>query len=61
MISDPTDREDRDRSREPHPTAERLGDGFSPPAAQQQRPLGDTDVFAMAADAGPALGSQSAF
>ncbi len=48
----------------PHaPAAEQLGDGFSPPTLEQQRPLGETDVLAIAqADqCGPTLGSQSAF
>ncbi|MES2936624.1 MAG: hypothetical protein V4864_03005 [Pseudomonadota bacterium] len=44
-------------------TAEQLGDGFSPPAADQQRPLGEPDVLAIAQaeDDRPTLGSQSAF
>ncbi len=45
------------------PAAEQLGDGFSPPTPEQPRPLGETDVLAIAqADqGGPTLGSQSAF
>ena len=45
------------------PGAEQLGDGFSPPAGEQQRPLGDTDVLSIAQAGGdvPTLGSQSAF
>lgn len=43
--------------------AEQLGDGFSPPAAEQQFPRGETDVLAaaQAGDDGLALGSQSDF